>query len=161
MRNIMNVNFRNIILLLTVLLFSSNVYAENQKLSILLYPWVPDYDHISSVIETEFENQNPTIDLIISEQNWDYYDQGGLDKQYDVYELDTIFLPDFIAKSRVQALDVYKLDNKFNESFDFAIEGSKWGDSVYGVPHWVCGLFLFYFSHDKEVASSQNKEVTN
>ena len=152
---------RAFLLLLLLAIFSISFsivsFADKLKLSVLIYPWVPDYNHISKVVEKEFEKRNPEIDLIISDQNWDYYEPGGLEKKYDIYELDTIFLPDFIANGRLQALDYNRLDkNRLKEAFQFAINGSQFNSTNYGVPHWVCGLFLFYFSHDEKMASASN-----
>lgn len=146
-----------LLLAISSISFSNVSFADKIKLSVLIYPWVPDYSHITNVVENEFEKTNPEIDLIISGQNWDYYEPGGLEKKYDVYELDTIFLPDFIANGRLQALDYNRLDkNRLKEAFQFAINGSQFNGIIYGAPHWVCGLFLFYFSHDEKMASASN-----
>jgi ABC-type glycerol-3-phosphate transport system substrate-binding protein len=83
----------------------SSAQAGKTKLTVLLYPWVPDYQHIAQILEQRFESENPTVDLVLSEQNWNYYQPGGLDAPYDIYELDGIYLRDFVEAGRLQPLD--------------------------------------------------------
>src|SRR6266480_103791 len=79
--------------------------TQKTSLTVLLYPWVPDYGALAATIERRFESENPGFDLVVSQQNWNYYKPGGLDPTYDVYELDGIFLQDFVRAGRIQPLD--------------------------------------------------------
>lgn len=129
---------------------------EKTKLTVLLYPWVPDYAHIAKVIEERFEFENPEVDLVISEQNWNYYEPGGLDTVYDIYELDGIFLADFVQAGRLQPLDIVALQIR-TDVLKAAADGAKVDRVVYGVPHWSCALFTFFFGHDAKVAGASTR----
>ncbi len=152
MRKTLNAAF--IIFLMVMVVISGHTQGQPRKtqLTVLLYPYVPDYKHIRRVVESEFESRHENIDIIISEQNWDYYNASGLDKNYDIYELDTVFLADFIKAGRVRELDLTRLHIR-NDSLPFCLEASQYDDKLYGVPHWVCALFLFHLKNDREVQS--------
>ncbi len=124
-------------------------------LSVLFYPYVPDYNHIISVIKQEFEKNNPEIELLPSKQNYEYYNKGGLDAKYDIYELDTVFLADFVSSGRIQSLNTEMIKAR-GDVLKFAKKASSWDSIPYGIPHWTCALFLFYFDHDKNVKNAKN-----
>ena len=130
--------------------------TEPVPLSVLLYPWVPDYQHIAAVVESEFEAAHPEVDLVLAPPNRDYYKPGGLDKRYDVYELDTAYLPEFVQKKRLQALDAEKMAFVKTTALPVALSASTWGAKLYGVPHWTCALFLFYLRDDAPIADAHN-----
>ena len=120
---------------------------EKIELNVLMYPWVPDYDHIAKSIKENFEKEYPGVNIVIAKQNWNYYNPGGLDKKYDIYELDTIFLLEFVKKGRLQSLSEPDFLH-IKSSFPFSIYASKVDGVLYGSPHWICALFLFYHKHD-------------
>lgn len=130
--------------------------AEKSKLSVLLYPWVPDYEHIAKTVEQKFESENPGIDLIVSAQNWGYYEPGGLDAPYDIYELDGIFLHDFVQAGRIQPLNPKVVPIR-PDVLKPAGQAVAIGGSVYAIPHWACALFTFHFSHDAKVAAANKR----
>ncbi len=131
--------------------------AQKTRLRVLLYPWVPEYGHIAKVLEEKFEAENPTVDLVVSEQNWDYYEPGGLDAPYDVYELDGIYLHDFVLNGRLQPLESLSIPRR-PDVLKAAANAVVVDGSVYGLPHWTCALFLFYFTHDTRVAEADTGE---
>lgn len=138
---------------------SSAQQAEKTKLTVLLYPWAPDYAHIAKVMEEKFEADNPSVDLVVSEQNWNYYEPGGLDAAYDIYELDGIYLHDFVQAGRLQPLDAKVFQGR-PDVLKAAADGVVVNGSVYAVPHWTCALFTFFFGHDtKLVAASTRAEL--
>lgn len=130
--------------------------SKKTELTVLLYPWVPDYAHISKVMEDRFEAENPSIDLKISEQNWNYYEPGGLDAEYDIYELDGIFLGDFVKSGRIQPIAGTKIRTR-TDALEAAMLGASLDGVAYGVPHWSCALFTFYFKHDQKLASANTR----
>jgi thiamine pyridinylase len=148
---------RCVSLALFIAAISSSVCASPQdkktELSVLLYPWVPDYEHIAATLERDFENANPDIDLVPSSQNWDYYEPGGLEAKYDVYELDGVFLADFVAAGRLQSINPAHVTVR-SDALPAAAAGVHIGGAVYGVPHWACALFTFYFKHDSALAAA-------
>ena len=145
------------ILVVFVLVFCSCDTNADEKtdLTVLMYPWVPNYKHISKSIKESFEKQNPGVNLVIAKQNWSYYKPGGLDKKYDIYELDTIFLSDFVKKERLQAISEKDFPH-IKSSFSFSKEASEVNGVLYGSPHWICAVFLFYHEHDVHMKDATN-----
>ncbi len=129
---------------------------EKTRLTVLLYPWVPDFAHIAKTMEQKFELENSTVDLVLSEQNWDYYKPGGLDAPYDIYELDGIYLNDFVRAGRIQPLDKSAVKLR-SDVLRPAADSVMVSDAVYGTPHWVCALFTFHFAHDTKVATATTR----
>lgn len=134
------------------------VKGKKIDLSVLFYPFVPNYEQIVSIIKKEFEKQHPNINLLRSKQNWNYYDDGGLDAKFDIYELDTVFLADFVLSDRIQVIDPGKLRAR-QDTLEFAENASHWNGLRYGIPHWTCALFLFYFDHDGKVKGAQDAKA--
>ena len=143
---------------LTACVASNAHAAEKIKLTVLLYPWVPDYAHTAKVLETDFETENPTVDLVISEQNWEYYDAGGLDAEYDIYELDGIFLQDFVRAGRLQPLNPAALRGR-SDVLKAAAESVSVDGLIYALPHWICALYTFHFSQDPAVGTANTQEA--
>lgn len=129
---------------------------EKTKLTVLLYPWVPDYAHIAKVMEEKFEAENSGVDLVISEQNWNYYEPGGLDPVYDVYELDGIFLSDFVKAGRLQTINGTETQIR-KDVIKAAADATKVDGAIYAVPHWSCALFTFFFMHDTRLAAANTR----
>ncbi len=129
--------------------------AGRRVLVVSVYPYVPDAAKLYWSLETAFETANPGLDLRLS-MNPDYYaddPSGGiLHEQADVYELDSVFLEDFLEKGKLQPLPegiVEKAGPFVPLAARAAFQGGVW----YGAPHWVCGNFLFYRKQDAEMAS--------
>lgn len=125
-----------------------------RPLRVSLYPYIPDPDGAAWAIKRAFEAQpgNEQIELRITFAS-NYYDDtgaGGIRAQTaDVYELDSVFLADFVGTRRIQPLAAEnRAANADIPLLGFARSAATFGGVEYGIPHWVCGNFLFYRSDD-------------
>lgn len=132
------------------------ISKENQidTLRVALYPYVPNRLSLFQKIEEVFEENYPGVNLeLVSGKNIldDYY-SGGLQKvAADVYEVDTILLSDMIALGKIAPITLPPVP--FTKE---AIDAVTRMETVYGVPHWLCGNFLFYQRGDKEIESAES-----
>lgn len=129
------------------------IYDERAQnvLSVLLYPYIPTYPYgdFSAMLRrlvTEFQAQHPTISLNLVISNLPEYDSYtyanfahllGQDG-FDVVEVDTMLLPDLVAKGLILPLNTI-VDNFWSA----AIAGASYQGKLYGVPSWLCMEFLF------------------
>jgi thiamine pyridinylase len=111
-------------------------------------------------MEAEFECLHPGLNLeLVEESNAvdDYYasdpdkKRGFVYVEADVYEVDTILLSDFVAAKKLSQIELPFDD--FDEGARIAV--SRDG-KTYGVPHWLCGNFLFYRRGDAEIAEAKS-----
>lgn len=123
--------------------------SARRQLVVSMYPYIPNPDNFYRKVETKFEQLNPEIDLIIR-LNADYYDEtaGIINEEADIYEVDCILMDDFLEKTKIQPLgaNVSWGDKNPVALALFSINGKD--KKRYGLPHWVCGNFLFYNKND-------------
>ena len=127
---------------------------EITTLRVLLYPFVPNRLSIFQKIEAQFEKDNPgvNLELVDDPELLDSYYSGGLLKaSADVYEVDTILLSDLIKLNKITQID-FPVDDFSKE----AINAVTRNNSIYAIPHWLCGNFLFYKKGDKEIAEAKS-----
>lgn len=147
-------------LLLSVPLSGNLAMAESPTtLRVALYPYVPDRRELFYELEAAFESEHPGVNLELVESSdltSDYY-SGGIQKVYaDVYEIDTILLSDMIQIGKIAPLAPPNLD--FTTE---AIEAVTRHNQTYGVPHWLCGNFLFYRKGDTEIENAASWTALN
>ncbi len=123
-------------------------------LRVALYPFIPLKSDFFYGIKQDFEARYPEIRLEIIDLSDNYYDPDspkyiGTTKA-DVYEVDSVFLYDFASGGRVQELPA-ELSPRPGEFLANAVKGAQLNGKWYGVPHWVCGDFLFFRSDDAVV----------
>ncbi|GLQ33353.1 extracellular solute-binding protein [Litoribrevibacter albus] len=129
--------------------------AEPTKVSTLrvaLYPYVPDRLALFHKIEAIFESGNPGVNLELVDDSsilWDYYSGGLQATKADVYEVDTILLSDLIQSGKITELKLPRED--YSDEVKAAVSRNG---KTYGVPHWLCGNFLFYKKGDTEIESA-------
>ena len=79
-----------------------------RRLRAVLYPFIPAKTEFFSTVETLFEAQNPNIDLEIVDLSENYYNtkkpKNIVDANADVYEIDSVFLYDFVNGKRIQEI---------------------------------------------------------
>ncbi|MBL8019717.1 MAG: hypothetical protein JNM27_08645 [Leptospirales bacterium] len=143
-----------IALALTLVLSFQVAYAE-RSLTATLYPIIPDREAFYWSVQKEFQAKYPEIRLTIT-LNDDYYDEekGILNEVADVYEIDSVLMPDMIKKGKARPLTglIDNLDSKdFVPPASVIVRNKIW----YGYPHWACSNFLFIGS----VAGQQHKPV--
>jgi len=127
---------------------------EITTLRVLLYPFVPNRLALFQTIEASFERDNPGVNLeLVDDRDLlsTYYTGGLLKASADVYEVDTIMLADLANSSKIVPLDLPSVD-----FYKEAIKAVTRNNSIYAVPHWVCGNFLFFKKGDKEIEDAES-----
>jgi thiamine pyridinylase len=133
---------------------------------VALFPYIPDtigdkYLSMLARIEQEFESQNQSIDLVLRplDQNDDFYDPATLTNWlttdpasggYDMVEVDTVVLGELIASNLVAP---WGASPNVSDWHPAGREGVSVNGNVYGVPHWLCGHFIF--SREKRVVKAK------
>jgi thiamine pyridinylase len=133
--------------------------TQRQQLRVVLYPFIPEFTYAAEAVKRLFEAENPDVELVVLDLSDNYYappKPGKHDPTYigevdtDVYELDSVFLADFVKDHKIQPLkdDILLSEGALLKN---AYVGSMLDGVRYGSPHWVCGDFLFYRNNnDKE-----------
>lgn len=130
-------------------------HANDNKiisLRVALYPYVPNRLALFHKVESIFESRNPGVNLELVEDKsllWDYY-SGGLEiTKADVYEVDTVLLSDLVDSGKISPIE-FSPTSYSPESIEAVTRDGK----TYGVPHWLCGNFLFYKKGDTEIENA-------
>lgn len=125
---------------------------HRHPLRVVLYPFIPEFVTAADTVKRLFEAENPDIELVILDLSDNYYappKPGKHDSTYigevetDVYELDSVFLADFVQAQKIQPLPNSLLLSR-DQLLENAYAGSMLDGKRYGSAHWVCGNFLFY-----------------
>ncbi len=125
-----------------------------RTLTIVLYPFIPRFDAFKAEIKKRFEEKHPDIHVEILDLTDNYY--GPFKKNYigcaeaDVYEIDSVFLQDFVINKKIQPLPLEATQPE-QEYLKNAVAGTTANGKRYGAPHWVCGNFLFFDSSDTKM----------
>ncbi len=125
---------------------------EATTLRVALYPYVPNRLALFYRVEEIFEARNPGVNLELVDDTtliWEYYSGGLQATTADVYEVDTILLSDLVKSGKISAIKLPP-----GSYTDEAISAVTREGQVYGVPHWLCGNFLFYKKGDKEIENA-------
>jgi thiamine pyridinylase len=156
------------------IVLSASVHAQNDNpaparvrftLRVALFPYLPDaandsFREFQRRIKHEFEAQNPSIELVLHpmDPNEDLYDLEKLkrwlsqppdkDGQH-VVEVDSILLRELL---NAQVLTAWKHPPREADWHPNARKAATINGLRYGVPHWLCGYFLF--SRNKSVAAT-------
>jgi thiamine pyridinylase len=105
-------------------------------------------------VKKGFEASHPDVELEFIDLDQDYYAPGMQPQdEYigatdaNVYELDSIFLRDFVDHKKIQpwpnAVPIPEKELLKNAAIGSEIDGTR-----YGVAHWVCGNFLFFSTQE-------------
>jgi thiamine pyridinylase len=162
----------SVVLFLPVLTFASNNCASGTQdnagsdaaqqgnaagvrtLTVVLYPFVPNFGAFRDEVTKRFQEKHPDIHLAVVDLTDNYY--GTFTPAYvgcvkaDVYELDSVFLHDFAVNKKIQPLpEAAKLPS--DGFLKNAMAGSMVDGVQFGSPHWVCGNFLFFARGDKKM----------
>jgi thiamine pyridinylase len=135
---------------------SSGSNNAKTALRVPLYPYIPDaagdqFKALAARIEAEFEGANPGVDLIINPSCFsdDFYDPVAIgrglsgenkDCPYDIAEVDTILLGELVATGAVSPWEKLPEGVQWHPA---AIASAMYAGETYGVPHWLCGHFIF------------------
>ncbi|MDC3961879.1 extracellular solute-binding protein [Polyangium jinanense] len=131
-------------------------------MTVALYPFLPDYQSLFYDIEHSFERDHPDVDLQIIDLSANYYNedepQAITNTNAQVYELDGVFLADFIDQKRIQALPK-ELVPPANTMVQVAEDSAKVKNEWWGLPHWACTNYIFYRSGDPLGSAGTLKDV--
>jgi thiamine pyridinylase len=128
----------------------SQAASQKTQLRVVLYPFIPEFNYAADTVKKMFEKENPDIELTVLDLSNNYYSSDPKDDQNtyigkvqaDVYELDSVFLTDFVKQGKIKPLpdDVLLPADQLlkNASAGSMIDGKRFGSA-----HWACGNFLF------------------
>jgi len=131
-----------------------NYSGTARTLQVVLYPFIPGFDSLKNEVKARFEKAHPDIQLDIIDLSDNYY--GPFVSKFigcteaDVYELDSVFLHDFVLNKKIQELPA-EAALPPGSLLKNAVLGSTVNGKRYGAPHWVCGNFLFFDASDSKL----------
>jgi len=109
-----------------------------------MYPFIPDFYDAAFLIKSKFEKGCKGLDLQIIANLSYYKPRGGiLDAAADVYEVDSVFLDDFVAAKRPRVPSTSVLD-AVGPVMSSARNIAAINGKQVGVPHWLCSDFLIH-----------------
>jgi thiamine pyridinylase len=123
---------------------------NRRRLIVVLYPFIPEYQAVKDEVKKGFEASHLDVELEFIDLDQNYYAPGtqpqdeyiGATKA-NVYELDSVFLRDFVDQKKIQTWP-NDVPLPAKELLKNAATGSEVNGIRYGVAHWVCGNFLFF-----------------
>ena len=156
---------------LIVFSFPDLTYAQTTRettLRVALFPYIPDsledkYEKLLDRIESEFEDKNPEIDLELKPLNPNeegFYEINTLTQWlsnspkeggYDLVEVDTLLLDDLVKANLAKVLDEPQNTEDWHP---VALKAVTINEKIYGIPHLLCGHFLFYYNEKVAQATS-------
>jgi len=123
------------------------------ELTVGVYPWVPRVDQFKQAIEEAWKTKHPDISLKFS-KNWD----GGYNdnpSQLDVFVFDAIFLSNFREEGYLAYIEDNEVDN-LSDILKYAVDGSRSGDELYGIPQLGCASILFFRKGDEQLEKASS-----
>ncbi len=148
---------------------SPHAESPKYKLKVALFPYIPastegGFSVLEQRIKKEFEAKNRNIELELRpfNPNDDFYDLSflsglltmdpdGTGSGYHIVEIDSVLLGDVVDRQR---LSPWRNAPSSGNLFPVAKRAMKYKGVSYGVPHWLCGFFVF--SRNKNVADARS-----
>jgi thiamine pyridinylase len=122
-----------------------------RPLTVVLYPFIPEYSTVQAELKKGFETLHPDIVLNFPDLTSNYYDSTKANyigtTKADVYELDSVFLKEFVKNGLVKQWPPNVLLPE-DQLVRNAAAGSKVEGIRYGAAHWLCGNFIFFNKTD-------------
>lgn len=135
---------------------------QPETLRVALYPFVPTPRELFHKLEAVFEAEHKGVNLELVERTRtgeplaDSYYSGGLaEVDADIYEIDTVLLPELVESGKLAELT---LPFDANRLVPGTAEAVRYGGKTWAIPHWVCGNFLFYRRDDSAVEGAATWE---
>ena len=118
----------------------SQPFPAPRPLTVVLYPFIPEYPTVQAELKKGFETLHPDIAVNLPDLTSNYYDSKkpnyiGTTKA-DVYELDSVFLKEFVKNGLVKQWPPNVLLPE-DQLVRNAAAGSKVEGIRYGVAHWL------------------------
>jgi thiamine pyridinylase len=132
---------------------SPQANGPRRQLRVVLYPFIPEYKAAEELVKREFEASHPKTELVLVDLASNYYASGD---NYvgsacaDIYELDSVFLAEFVQNHKIKELPDEVLLPQ-GDLLTNADHGSRVDGKRYGAAHWVCRDFLFFKKDEKPV----------
>jgi thiamine pyridinylase len=150
----------------SAVLYGHNISSpKNDYLRVALFPYIPDsagdsFYTLTRRIRNEFEKMHPGVRLDIRPPSTsdDFYDIDQLAKWltdkpseggYHIVEVDAVILRELIAKKVLKVWPKALTRSNFHPA---AITAVTFPEGAMGMPHWLCGHFLF--SRNRTVAAA-------
>lgn len=133
--------------------------AESARvtLRVALFPYLPDanadsFRALLGRVEKEFEAQHPEVDLVLrplDPVNDDFYDACAVSKWlrtkdrasgWDLVEIDSVILNDVLGLAELQDWGTPADARDWHPAARSAV---TLDGKTYGIPHWLCGHFIF------------------
>lgn len=140
----------------------SQVPPAPRPLTVVLYPFIPEYSTVQAELKKGFQTLHPDIAVDFPDLTSNYYDSTKANyigaTKADVYELDSVFLKEFVKKGLIKQWPPNVLLPE-DQLVKNAAAGSKVDGIRYGAAHWLCGNFIFFNKTD--VAFSNVKRLSD
>jgi thiamine pyridinylase len=130
---------------------AGQVSSLRRKLTVVLYPIIPEFTEFRYEVKAGFEGsaEGVRVELNLPDLSDGYYDPKSADfiesAKADVYEIDSVFLRDFLARAQLLPPSLHPKPSEFLPN---ATQAAQPDGIYYGIPHWVCGNLLFYDKSD-------------
>jgi thiamine pyridinylase len=122
--------------------------AERRKLTVALYPYVPNNDGMFREAKVAFEQTHPDVEVVAVALD-SYYDStqdgsvmGKTGATANVIEFDSVFRDDLMAAKRLSALPAGS-EPQEQDFTSAAAKAARVDGQWIGVPHWVCSDFVY------------------
>jgi thiamine pyridinylase len=131
-------------------------YPLGATLKVGLYPWVPRVKQFENVVKKVWEEQgDPNVELVfVSDEVWDGGYSLAPPNDLDVFVFDAIFLEYFHARGYLDAIEEHEIE-ALSDILPYAIEGSRIGGKLFGIPQLGCTNMLFYRKNDIALAKAR------
>lgn len=121
-------------------------------LTVALYPYVPDLDLLQNILAEMWAEIEPDVELDF--RYWDCY-SDPYPYGIDVISYDAMYVDYLVENNFIQPMDPDTVGN-LEGILPYAMEGSWYEDSLYGLPYLACSYFLIHYTEDEELAQVQN-----
>ncbi|MEO0589392.1 MAG: extracellular solute-binding protein [Pseudomonadota bacterium] len=152
------------IMLAALMPAAASNHDEKTIVRVALYEFIPGYDidqlqALRVSIKQGFEQAHPQyeLDIKLTPNRFDLYDLEKLERWltdetadgYDVLEIDTLLLGELVNTGAISPW----VDVDEDQFFSAALDASRVNGRFYGIPHLMCGYFLF--TRDAQVAEAE------
>ena len=124
----------------------------DRKVTYSLYPYLPDVEYCTEVLEDEWGKLHPDIELEFVPFNC--Y-SGGKPEGIDVIMYDTILEREFIEDGYLKPLNISDFID-IEDFYEFTLEPAAGYDDRYGVPVFLCCDCMIYDSDNKDLSAADD-----